>query len=298
MYWIKILKCSKSCLRAVETIKGNMVQSSQVVQSTKKKTPPNRGIKQETQKYTLEEEDERQDIPPPIKTKELHIWDQPISKLYTDDCGRFPIRYRSVNEYIIIVYHCDQNTILQAPFVNKKDKHRIISYNSIPKRLADRGHQFDVHILDKEVSADFKITIAEDWCATYKLVLPNYHQINISERAIRNFKAHFLSVLAGVEPTFPKFMWDNLLVKTELTVNLLRQATLNPSISALEYFNGAFDYTATPLGPIGCKIIIQTTSNKRQSWDQTGREGFTVGPAQSVVDATNCLSLGLWKTSN
>ena len=102
---------------------------------------------------------------------------------------------------------------------------------------------------------------------------------NIAERAIRTFKAHFLSVLAGLDPTFPKFMWDNLLVQTELTINLLQQATLNPSMSAWEYSNGAFDYTVTPLGPIGCKIIIHTTSNKRKSWDHRVLEGFSVGPA-------------------
>ena len=118
----------------------------------------------------------------------------------------------------------------------------------------------------------------EDWCANYQLVPPNVHQINILERAIRTFKSHFLSVLAGVDPTFPKFMWDNLLVQTELTINLLRQTTLNLSMSAWEYLKGAFDYTAIPLGPIGCNIIIHTTSNKRKSWDQRGREGFGVGP--------------------
>ena len=50
-------------------------------------------------------------------------------------------------------------------------------------------------------------------------------------------------------------------------------------MSAWEYYNGAFDYTATPLGPIGCKIMVHTASNKRKSWDQRGREGFSVGPA-------------------
>ena len=31
--------------------------------------------------------------------------------------------------------------------------------------------------------------------------------------------------------------------------------------------------------PIGCNISIHSTSNKRRSWDQRGREGFNVGPA-------------------
>ena len=50
-------------------------------------------------------------------------------------------------------------------------------------------------------------------------------------------------------------------------------------MSAWEYFNGTFDYIAAPLGPIGCNIIVHTTSNKRKSWDQRRHEGFSVGPA-------------------
>ena len=129
-----------------------MVQSSQGVRSTKNKKPPPRGTKKGIFKVAPEEE-EMDDIPPPIKTKKLHIWDQPISKLYTDDCGWFPIRSRSGNEYIMIAYHCDLNNILQAPFANRKNKHRVRAYKSIMKRLADRGHQVDLQILDNEVSA-------------------------------------------------------------------------------------------------------------------------------------------------
>ena len=131
-----------------------------------------------------------EDIPPPIKTKVLHIWYQPISKLYTDDCVCSPIRSRSGNDYIMVAYYYDSNTILQAPFSNRKIKHRIRSYNSNMMRLAEQGHQVDVQILDNKFSADFNRTRG----ATYQLVSPNVHQRNISERAICTFKAHFLSV--------------------------------------------------------------------------------------------------------
>ena len=129
-----------------------------------------------------------EDIPPPIKTKELHIWDEPIIKLYTYDSGCFPIISRSVKKDIIIAYHCDSNTILQAPFSNIENKHRIQAYSLIMKRFSDREHQVDVQILDNEVNAEFKKSIADDWGATYQLVPPNVHQINISERAIRTFR--------------------------------------------------------------------------------------------------------------
>ena len=102
------------------------------------------------------------------------------------------------------------------------------------QRLDDRVHHVYFQILDNKVSTYFKRIIVEDLCATYQLVPPNLQRRNVSERAIRKFKAHFLEILAGVDPNFPKFMWDNLLVQTELTIDILRQATLNPSMSAWE----------------------------------------------------------------
>ena len=70
----------------------------------------------------------------------------------------------------------------------------------------------------------------KDWGASYQLLPPNVHRRNEAERAIRTFKSHFMAILEGVDPEFPKFMWDNLLVQTELTINLLRQATINPML--------------------------------------------------------------------
>ena len=110
---------SKYFPREIGTMKGHIVQSSQEVRSNKNKTPPPVSIKKGIFKDAPEEA-EMEDIPLPIKTNELHIWDEPISKLCTGDCGRFPIRSMSDNEYIMIAYNFDSNTILQAPFSNRK----------------------------------------------------------------------------------------------------------------------------------------------------------------------------------
>ena len=143
---------------------------------TNKKKHQSRGNKTAPDQAILEKKYEEEDIPTHLKTKEPQIWDQPISKLYTDDCGRFPILSRSGNEDTMIAYHCDSNTILQAPFVDRKYKHRIISYNSTMQHLEDRVHHVDVQILDNKVSTYFKRTLVEDWCATYQLVPPNVHR--------------------------------------------------------------------------------------------------------------------------
>ena len=93
------------------------------------------------------------------------------------------------------------------------------------------------------------------------------------------FKAHFLSILAGVAPYFPRNLWDLLLPQNELTLNLLRQATLDPSRSAWSYFHGTFNYDATPIGPLGCDIITHKKTGTRHSWDFQGAAGCNVGVA-------------------
>ena len=74
------------------------------------------------------------------------------------------------------------------------------------QKLADRGHHVDVQILDNEVSKEFKKTIMKDWGATYQLVPPNVHRQNIAKIAIITLKAHFIAILVGVDPDFPKYM--------------------------------------------------------------------------------------------
>eukprot|EP01083_Nonionella_stella_P235652 828365_1 len=103
------------------------------------------------------------------------------------------------------------------------------------------------------------------------------HRRNQAERAIQSAKDHFLAILAGLDPKFPPFMWDHLLPQAELTLNLLRQSRSNPSISAWEHYNGPFNYDATPINPLGCRVLIHNKPATRKSWDYRAREGFNVG---------------------
>ena len=123
------------------------------------------------------------------------------------------------------------------------------------QRLTDNKLIVGLQILDNESSAEYKRDIKTKWNANYQLVTPNTHRSNAAERAIRTFKAHFISILAGVAPDFPRNLWDLLLPQTELTLNLLRQATLDPTRSAWSHFYGPFNYDATPTEPLGCDTI-------------------------------------------
>ena len=74
-----------------------------------------------------------------------------------------------------------------------------------------------------------------------ELVPPGCHQHNAVEVAIPNFKAHFLSVLAGVADNLPLTLWDWLLPQTKITINVLQQSNSTPNVSAYAHMCGPFD---------------------------------------------------------
>ena len=108
----------------------------------------------------------------------MYIQVTPISKLYTDDTGCFPVHARSGNQYIMITYHYDSNLILAKPFASRKDKHRLLAYEKIMQRLINNKLTVDLQILDNEASAEYKQAIMEKWNANYQLVPPNIHRSN------------------------------------------------------------------------------------------------------------------------
>ncbi len=95
-------------------------------------------------------------------------------------------------------------------------------------RLAARGLSVDLQILDNKTSTTYNEAITFKWNATLQLVPPDMHRHNQAERAICTYKNHFLAILAGVDSVFSPYLWDLLLPQAKLTLNLLRQATLNP----------------------------------------------------------------------
>jgi hypothetical protein len=172
--------------------------------------------------------------PPPLETPSrlLFVTTQPLSKLYTNDTGRFPIKAQSGNQYVMIAYHADGNLILQQAFKTNSDCHRIAACNTIMTRLAAKGLSVDLQILDNKASAAYKDAITFKWKATFQFVPPDMHHRNRAEPTICTFKDHFLAILAGVDAAFPRYLWDLLLPQTELTLYLLCQSTINPQISA------------------------------------------------------------------
>ena len=112
------------------------------------------------------------------------------------------------------------------------------------------------HVLDNKVSKNMKELIRSTYNMELELVPPGCHRCNAAEVAIRNFKAHFLSILAGVADNFPMQLWDCLLPQAEITINLSRQSNATPTVSAYAHMSGPFDYNKMSLAPMGCRVQV------------------------------------------
>jgi hypothetical protein len=117
-------------------------------------------------------------VPPANASWEVFLHVYPISKLYPDDTGRFPVQACLGNQYVMIAYHTNKNLILQQAFQTKAGKHCIHAFNTIMARLAACRLSVDLNIRDNEASADFKRVITESWKTKFHLVPSDMHRRN------------------------------------------------------------------------------------------------------------------------
>ena len=128
--------------------------------------------------------------------------------MFTDQTGQFLTRSQRGKKYIMVMVEVDSNTILVEPVTSQKDAEMIRAYDALLTRLGRARIIPTKHILDNKVSENMKTYIKDRCKVQVELVPPGCHQRNAAEVAIRNFKAHFLSVLAGVADDFPIKLWD------------------------------------------------------------------------------------------
>ncbi len=122
--------------------------------------------------------------------------------MFFNQTGQFPIRSLCGNKYTMVMVEIDSNAILIEPMKNHKDAEMILAYNALLLQLKGAGIVPKKHVLDNEVSKNTKNHIRDTCKLDMELVPPSCHRRNAVEVAICNFKAHFLSVLAGVANTF------------------------------------------------------------------------------------------------
>jgi hypothetical protein len=131
--------------------------------------------------------------------------------IFSNQTGKFPHRSLSGNHYIMLMVEINSSAILVEPIKTRSDAELSRAYSSLITRLHRSGVFPHKHVLDNEISNAMKTLITDKYKMTYKLVPPGCHGRNAAEVAIRNFKSHFLCILAGVANDFPMKLWDKLI---------------------------------------------------------------------------------------
>jgi hypothetical protein len=173
---------------------------------------------------------------------------------FSNQTGQFPTQSKRGNKYIMVLVKIDSNDILIEPMKLRKDAKMIQAYDVLVQRLLAANTHPQKHVLDNKILDNMKLHIKEKYNFQLEMVPPGSHRCNEAKVAIRNFKAHFLSILVGTADSFLLHLWDRLLPQTEITLNLLHQSNATPNVSAYAHLLGPFDYNKMPLAPMGCEV--------------------------------------------
>jgi hypothetical protein len=124
-------------------------------------------------------------------------------EIHTNQMGAFPPTSQRGNRYIMVAVHLDANYIFAKPMKNRMEGEMIRVYQKIINRMKAAGLGLKKQVvLNNECLVAMKACIKEN-DMDYKLILPGQHRQNQVEQAIQIFKAHFISILAGINIKFP-----------------------------------------------------------------------------------------------
>jgi hypothetical protein len=93
--------------------------------------------------------------------------------------------------------------------------------------------------------------------------------------------------IASVDPTFPLHLWDMLLPKAEITLNLLLTSRLHLQLSTAAHFHGLVYFTKTAFAPPGCKIIAHEKPGNHRTWAPHDQHRYSLGPAMHYYRCQN-----------
>ena len=273
---------NKHLPKSIYTYQGHLHKEKQGLQSTKA-TNHNLSLPEQLMdQFPLSEI-------PNVKTHHVcYVLVNPheIATGFMDLTGRFPRRSSRGNEYILVAYHFDANYIKGVPIRNRRGQIITETWEALHEEFKLAGGAPKTYVLDNEKSKDL-IDSFKNQKIDYQLVAP-YRHCKQAERAILTFKEHFKSCLASVDPNFPLSEWDRLIPQTNITLNLLRNARVNPKLSAYSYIHGEFNFRATPLAPPGTKVVAHVSTDKRGTWELNGEQGWYVGPSLSHYRCVQC----------
>jgi hypothetical protein len=118
------------------------------------------------------------------------------------------------------MYDYDSNYIHVEAMSDGTGPSILKAYKRAHTLLTSRGLKPSLQRLDNEylIALQHHLDLVD---VTFQVAPPHVHCRNAAERAIRNFKNHFIAGMCSTDPNFPLHLWDRLLPQALLTLNLL-----------------------------------------------------------------------------
>ena len=284
---------TKGLPQSEATAKGHMKQQRQNLQSTK--TLLQQAISTSMSSEQVKVEDEEKDYFPEPDTPNVKshavvyalVDPRKVGTASMDLTGKFPYTSRRGNRYILVGYHYDANYVAAIAIKKRTAGEITKGWERLHKKFAIAGSAPSAYVMDNETSKELLDALTKKEIK-YQLAPPYMHRTNAAERAIQSFKSHFITGLVLCHSKFPIEEWDQLLDQAEITLNLLRSARNNPSLSAYAYLRGQYDYNATPMAPPGTKVVVHEKPSTRTSWGNRGVDGWYVGPSLHHYRCVRC----------
>ena len=185
-----------------KTAKGHLKGQRQGIRSTKQRAFE-KIIEMEETRIKIEGESSPYHPLPPSKLNDIFVWVENLTKeVHTNQTGAFPHTSQRSNQYIMVAVPLDANYIFAKPMKNRTESEMVRAYQKSINRMQAARLGIKKQVLNNKCSAAMKECIKHN-NIEYKLVPPGQHRQNQAEWAIQIFKAHFISILAGVDDKFP-----------------------------------------------------------------------------------------------
>ena len=122
----------------------------------------------------------------------------------------------------------------------------------------------------------------------FQLAPLHMHRRNAAERAIWNYKNHFIAWFSTTDPDLPISEWYRLLCQYMITLNLLQDSRVKPSLSEDAYLFGSYDFNKSPIEPPGTRMVVHGKPGNCRSLGHHGTPGWYIGQSLDHYRFVQC----------
>ena len=182
--------------------------------------------------------------------------------MFSYQTGNFPHASSKGHNYQMIVHEIDGNSTWIKPMKNRTKGEMILAQRRALARMKLQGIVTKHQVLDNEISSAYKTEIQATHM-TYKIVPPDDHNRNMTEKETQTCKDNFVGVLTGTASAFPMQLWCQSIPQAKRQIMLLQQSNVNPRIYAYSHVYGLHNYNTKTFVPIGMSSIFHDKPRQR-----------------------------------